>query len=147
MNMHDKQGVHILLVEDNDIDIMLIQRALEQSRLINTIQICNNGEEAINVLRRKPPHEEAQTPDLILLDLNMPRMDGFEFLQIFKADDALNSIPVVVLTSSDDEFDILASYKLQANAYLTKPVEFNNLVHMIRELEGFWFEIVKLPLR
>lgn len=137
--------VEILLVEDNPGDIRLTQEALKDSKIRNNLSVVRDGEEALEFLRRNGSFASVPRPDIILLDLNLPRVDGREVLEVIKRDDDLKRIPVVVLTTSDDEKDILASYNLHANCYITKPVDLNRFVEIVKSIEGFWFQIVKLP--
>jgi two-component system response regulator len=137
--------IEILLVEDSPSDALLTREALGGSKLLNKIHVVDNGVDAIAFLRREGPFASVPRPDLILLDLNLPRMDGREVLREIKADDDLKAIPVVVLTSSDAEEDILKSYNLNANCYITKPVEFDKFVKVVRSIREFWFAVVTLP--
>ena len=137
--------IEILLVEDSPTDVLLTRRALEGSKLINRLHVVEDGVKAIAFLRREPPYADTPRPQLILLDLNMPRMDGREVLAEIKADEDLRMIPVVVLTTSNAEIDVLRSYKLHANCYITKPVDFASFVNAITSLEHFWFAVVTLP--
>lgn len=137
--------VEILLVEDDPGDVLMTTEALEESKLLHTLHVLNDGEEAVRYLRREAPYEDAQRPDLVLLDLNLPRLDGREVLSIIKADTALRSIPCVVLTTSDAEDDVARSYDLHANAYVTKPVDFNAFTRVVRQIDDFFFTIVRLP--
>ncbi len=146
--MNEKRSIHIVMAEDDPDDQMLTRRALKHSRLANTLDIVEDGEELMDYLHQRGPYAEtgaAPRPGLILLDLNMPRMDGREALQRIKSDDDLRRIPVIVLTTSEAEQDIIESYNLGVNAYVTKPVSFEELVQAIRSLGHFWFDIVKLP--
>jgi len=148
--MESRETIVILIAEDDPDDRMLTIRALEQNRLANDIKWVEDGEELMDYLHRRGIYADAGSaprPGLILLDLNMPRMDGREALQAIKADPELRRIPVVVLTTSRAEQDIVQSYDLGVNAFVTKPVTFVELAHAIRVLGNFWFEIVKLPPR
>jgi len=136
---------HILLAEDDPDDRMLTRRAIVESRMETTFAAVKNGEELMKYLYRKGPHQDAPRPDLILLDLNMPRKDGREALQDIKSDANLRRIPVVVLTTSEAEQDILQSYDLGVNAFVTKPVPFDALADAMQSLGEFWFDLVKLP--
>jgi CheY-like chemotaxis protein len=124
---------------------MLTRKALEQGKLANNLHVTTDGVDALEFLRQDGEYEDAPRPDLILLDLNMPRKDGQEVLEELRADDELRRIPVVVLTSSESEEDIVRSYELNANAYLTKPVDFDGFVEIVNRLENFWFQVVKFP--
>ena len=146
MTIHELcRPVEIMVVEDNPGDVRLTQEALKESKVLNTLSVARDGVDAMAFLRREGEHVDAPRPDLILLDLNMPRMDGKEFLSLVKADDDLKRIPVVVLTSSEAEADILKSYDLHANCYVTKPVDLDQFMRVIRNVEEFWLSIVKLP--
>ncbi len=144
MNRTDTH-VNILLVEDNPGDVRLTREALREAKMHNTLSVAEDGVEALAFLRREPPFEAAPRPDLILLDLNLPRKDGREVLQELKADPVLRMIPVVVLTTSEAEEDVLRSYELHANCYVQKPVDLNRFIQIVQQIEGFWFSIVKLP--
>ena len=133
------------MVEDNPPDQDLTREAFKQGRLNNNLHVVDDGEQALAFLRREGEYGNAPRPGLILLDLNLPRMDGREVLKEIKGDAALSSIPVVVLTTSNDEADVLKSYQLHANCYLTKPVEFDNFTNVVRSLEHFWLTVVQLP--
>ena len=135
----------ILLVEDSPTDVILAQEALEHAKVLNQLHIVSDGVEALDFLHRRAPFENAVRPDLILLDLNLPRKDGREVLSEIKADDDLKRIPVVVLTTSKAEEDILRAYGLHANCYVSKPVDFEQFAHVVRAIETFWFSIVSLP--
>lgn len=137
--------VEILLVEDNPGDVKLTEKALEQGNLENELHVVNDGVEALEFLRREGEYAESPRPDLVLLDLNMPRKDGQEVLQELNEDEELSRIPVVVLTSSESEEDIVKSYDLNANAYLTKPVDYDGFLEIVDGLENFWLQVVKLP--
>ena len=139
------QPIEILLVEDNLGDIRLTQEALKDSQLRNNLSVVQDGVQALTFLRREGNYTGAPRPDIILLDLNLPRKDGREVLAEIKEDARLKRIPVVVLTTSDDEKDILVSYDLHANCYITKPVDLNRFVDIIKTIEGFWFRVVQLP--
>ena len=145
--MNGKQSIHIVMAEDDPDDRMLTRRALKKSRLVNTLATVADGEELMDYLYQRGAYDDAEVerPGLILLDLNMPRMDGREALQRIKSDAELRRIPVIVLTTSEAEQDIIESYDLGVNAYVTKPVTFDGLVSAIQALGDFWFEIVKLP--
>lgn len=135
--------ITVLLVEDDPGDVLLIREAFEDHKLNNTLLVAGDGVEALELLR----NPETERPDLVLLDLNLPRKDGREVLREIKADDALRSIPVVVLTTSDAEEDILKSYDLHANAYVTKPVDFDRFIDVVRQIDEFFVSVVKLPGR
>ena len=137
--------VQILLVEDSPGDVNLTREALRDARVANELNVVMDGEEAMAYLRGVAPFTGSVRPDLIILDLNLPKKDGREVLEEIKIDDELKTIPVVVLTTSAAEIDVLRSYQLHANAYVTKPVSFTEFLEAIRQLEGFWLEIVRLP--
>lgn len=137
--------VEILLVEDNPGDVDLTLEALEDAKMRNHVSVARDGQEALDFLRGEDGFEDKPRPDLILLDLNLPKKDGREVLQIVKDDPALKSIPVVVLTTSSDEKDVLESYEHRANAYIVKPVDFDQFFRAIQALEDFWLTVVKLP--
>lgn len=145
----DREGpTHILLAEDDPDDRMLTRRAIVESRMESTVAAVTNGEELMQYLTREGPYgdeADAPRPDLILLDLNMPRMDGREALREIKSDTNLRRIPVVVLTTSEAEQDIVQSYDLGVNAFVTKPVSFDALAETMESLGEFWFDLVKLP--
>ena len=141
----DPVSIEILLVEDNPGDVRLTQEALRDARMRNTLHIAADGVEAIAFLRRQGKFGQAPRPDLILLDLNLPRKGGREVLQEIKEDEQLKHIPVVILTTSQAEQDILATYRLRANAYVTKPVDLEQFLKVVQSIEQFWLEIVKLP--
>ncbi|PKN58060.1 MAG: response regulator [Deltaproteobacteria bacterium HGW-Deltaproteobacteria-14] len=137
--------VSILLVDDSLGDARLAREALRESKVDNAMYHLTDGAQALAFLRREPGYEEATRPDLILLDLNMPRMDGREVLAELKRDADLRRIPVVILTCSDDEHDIRLSYDLQANCFITKPIDMNQFIKVVSSIEDFWFSIVRLP--
>ncbi|MFP4625597.1 MAG: response regulator [Natronomonas sp.] len=145
MTEDHRDPVEILLAEDNPGDVKLTEKALENGNLANHLHVVNDGVEAIEFLYQRGEYADKPRPDLILLDLNMPRKDGQEVLEELDEDDDLSRIPVVVLTSSAAEEDIVKSYDLNANAYLTKPVDFQGFVEIVNRLENFWFEVVKFP--
>ncbi|HKK44071.1 MAG TPA: response regulator [Balneolaceae bacterium] len=137
--------MEILLVEDNEADIRLTRESIKEAKIRNILHVARDGEEAINYLYKKEDYKDAVTPDLILLDLNLPKKDGREVLEEIKSDEALSHIPVVILTTSEAEKDIVKSYKLHANCYVTKPMGIDQFVEVIKAIEDFWFTIVKLP--
>jgi two-component system, chemotaxis family, response regulator Rcp1 len=139
--------VEILLVEDNLGDIRLTTEAFKEGRLLNNISVVRDGAEALLYLRRQANYADAKRPDLILLDLNLPKKDGRTVLADIKADDELKHIPVIILTTSEAEQDILRSYQLHANCYITKPVDMDQFMKVIKYVEGYWFSIVRLPPR
>ncbi|MBN1427639.1 MAG: response regulator [Anaerolineae bacterium] len=137
--------VEILLVEDNPGDVRLTQEALKEGKLCNALKIVNDGVEALSYLRCEGKYTDVARPDLILLDLNLPKKDGREVLAEIKKDDNLKRIPVVVLTTSEAERDILHTYNLHANCYITKPVDLEQFIRIFQQIENFWLTIVKLP--
>ena len=139
------QPVEILLVEDDPGDVLITREALESSKVSNHLSVVSNGEEALAFLRREPPFGDAARPVLILLDLNLPRLDGREVLASIKADPDLRRIPVVILTTSSADEDIVRSYDLHANAYVTKPVDFDQFMSAVRQIDEFFVTIVTLP--
>jgi CheY-like chemotaxis protein len=141
---HD-QSIEILLVEDDAADVRLTREQLKESKIRNTLHVVENGEEAIAFLNQEGSYRDVPRPDLILLDLNLPRLDGREVLSRIKSKDHLMTIPVVILTTSDAEEDIMKSYKLHANCYITKPIDLDQFVKVVRTIEDFWLSIVKLP--
>ena len=138
--------INILLVEDDEGDVLLTQKALQKSKIYNTLSVARDGVEALQFLRREGKFKDEQRPGLVLMDLNMPRKDGRETLAEIKNDPNLRSIPVVVLTTSDADQDVLQSYDLQANCYITKPVDLTQFTRVIQQLQDFWLCLVKLPI-
>jgi chemotaxis family two-component system response regulator Rcp1 len=136
--------IEILLVEDNPGDVRLTREALKEARVRNNVSVAADGVEALRFLRREGAHAKAPRPDLIFLDLNLPKRTGREVLADIKADTALQHIPVVILTTSQAEKDVLESYRLRANAYVTKPVDLEQFLKVVQSIEQFWLEIVKL---
>lgn len=143
--MNSVKMLEILLVEDSPSDALLTREALEASKVINTIHHVENGDDAIAFLKGEGPFAGKPRPGLVLLDLNLPRKGGLEVLQEIKADEKLRLIPVVVLTTSHDEADVVRSYGLHANCYVCKPVEFEKLAEVVRSINQFWFGVVMLP--
>ena len=137
--------IDILLVEDNPGDIRLTRESLKDSKIRNTLSVVMDGLEAIKFLKKQGEYKNKPTPDLILLDLNLPKKDGREVLAEIKADPDLMMIPVVILTTSQAEEDIIKTYKLHANCYVTKPVELDQFIELVKGIGNFWFSIVKLP--
>ncbi|MGZ7095138.1 MAG: response regulator [Methanobacterium sp.] len=146
MEIHEKtKQVEILLVEDNEGDVGLIEEVFEEAKIRNNLHVTEDGEEAMLFLHKEGEFSDAPRPDMILLDLNLPKKDGREVLKEIKMDDDLKRIPVVVLTTSKAEKDILKSYDLHANSYITKPVDFDQFIRVIKSIEDFWLDVVKLP--
>jgi chemotaxis family two-component system response regulator Rcp1 len=139
--------IEILLVEDNPGDVRLETEALKEAKILNHLSVVMDGAEAMEFLRRKGKCADAEKPDLILLDLNLPKKDGREVLAEIKADDDLRRIPVVILTTSKDEEDVLKSYDLHANAYIVKPLNLDQFINAVRKIEEFWLTVVRLPLK
>lgn len=137
--------VEILLVEDNPADVRLTKEALKEEKIHNNLNVVKDGIEALAFLRKQAPFQKAVRPDLILLDLNLPRKDGREVLKEIKEDENLKCIPVVVLTISDAESDILKTYNLHANCYITKPIDLTQFSKVVKSIQDFWLSIVKLP--
>jgi two-component system, chemotaxis family, response regulator Rcp1 len=137
--------IEILMVEDSPGDVRLTKEALKEAKVLNHISVCEDGVEAMAFLRREGPYAEAPRPDLILLDLNLPRKDGREVLAEIRSDPALTQIPVVVLTTSRAEQDVLRSYALHANCYVTKPVDLDQFISVIQSVETFWLTVARLP--
>ena len=137
--------VEILLVEDNPGDVRLTQEALKESKVTNNLSVAEDGVEALAFLKREGKYADAPRPDLLLLDLNLPKKDGRELLEEIKADENLKRIPVVVLTTSKAEEDILRMYDQHANCYITKPIDFDQFIDVVKSIEDFWLTIVKLP--
>jgi two-component system, chemotaxis family, response regulator Rcp1 len=137
--------IDILVVEDNPGDALLIMEVLKSNKIHNSLHVVKDGVEAMNFLYQKGEYSEVPRPDLIFLDLNLPKMDGREVLAELKSDDELKHIPVVVMTMSQSEEDILRSYNLHANCYVTKPIDLDQFVKVVESIEDFWFSLVKLP--
>ncbi len=137
--------IDLLLVEDDPGDAMMTQEALSDARVLHDLYVVDNGEAAISFLRQEAPYADAPRPDLIFLDLNLPRVDGREVLAFVKGDASLRRIPLVVLTTSDSEDDIAASYDLQANAFVTKPVDFATFLSAVRQVDEFFLTVARLP--
>ena len=137
--------LEVLLVEDSEADAALVEEALQDSKLKINLHLVQDGVEAINYLRKQGNYKAVDTPDIIILDLNLPKKDGREVLEEVKGDEDLKRIPVVVLTTSSAEEDIYRSYKLHANCYITKPLDFDQFAKIVTSIENFWFTIVKLP--
>lgn len=145
MSRASAKTAEILLIEDNLGDIRLIKEAFKEGKIINRVSVVEDGEAAMAFLRREGPYAGAVRPDLILLDLNLPKKDGREVLAEIKADEDLKRIPVVILTTSQAEEDILRTYNLHANCYVTKPVDLEQFLAVVRSIEDYWLAIVKLP--
>ena len=145
MTTGSAKPIEILLVEDNPGDVRLTQEGLRDGKVRNRMAVVVDGVQAMNFLHKQAPFTDAPRPDLILLDLNLPKKSGLEVLKEIKGDEELRRIPVVVLTTSQAELDILKSYDLHANAYIAKPVELEHFISVVKAIEDFWLEIVRLP--
>jgi len=145
--MPSGQPIDVLLVEDDPGDVLMTQEAFRDYKIANNLHVVTNGEDAIAYLRREGGFSDVPVPDLVLLDLNLPRRDGREVLREIKNDHELRRIPIVVLTTSDSEEDVLASYDLHANAYVRKPVDFEQFVKAVRAIDDFFISVVRLPTR
>lgn len=139
------QPVDILLVDDDEGDVLLTQKVLEKGKIFNSLSVARDGVEALRFLRKEGEFTNVPRPDLVLLDLNMPRMDGKETLKEIKRDPNLKTIPIVVLTTSDADQDVIQSYNLQANCYVTKPVDLAQFTNAVQKLQDFWLCVVKFP--
>jgi CheY-like chemotaxis protein len=138
-------AVEILLIEDNIGDVLLTKKAFQKSKLANNIQVAKDGEVALSMLKKEGEYAEQVTPDIILLDLNLPKKDGREVLEEIKSDKKLSHIPVVILTSSKAEKDIVETYGLHANSYIIKPVNLEKFIEIVESIENFWFTVVVFP--
>ena len=145
MNNENGRPIEILLVEDNPGDIRLTKEAFKEGKLKNHLNVVEDGKEAISFLKKEGQYADAPRPDLILLDLNLPKKDGREVLSEIKVDKNLKRIPVVILTTSKAEEDILKTYNHHANCYITKPVDMDQFINVVKYIEDFWFTIVRLP--
>ena len=143
--MNDLRWIDVLLVEDDPGDVLLTREAFEHNKVRNKLHVVHDGEQALAFLRQEGDYAGVPRPDLILLDLNLPRKDGREVLEEIKNDPELRAIPVVVLTTSEAEEDILRSYRLHANAYVSKPVDFDQFIRVVRQIDDFFVTVVKLP--
>ncbi|MCX2932316.1 response regulator [Mycobacterium sp. CVI_P3] len=139
------RAIDVLLIEDDPGDELITREAFEHNKLKNNLHVVHDGEEGLDYLYRRGPFADAPRPDLILLDLNLPKYDGRQLLEMIKSDDDLRTIPVVVLTTSSAEEDILRSYKLHANAYVTKPVDLDQFMCAVRQIDEFFVQVVRLP--
>jgi len=146
-NLDALRAIEILMVEDNPGDVRLTREALKGGKVLNRMHVVEDGVAALEFLYRRPPYLDAPRPDLILLDLNLPKMDGREVLARIKSDETLKVIPVVVLTTSQAEEDVLRAYRLSANCYVTKPVDLHQFNRIVQAIEEFWLTVVSLPPR
>lgn len=137
--------VHILLIEDNEGDIVLTKEAFREGKLANSFSIARDGEEAIDYLYRNGKYADAPRPDLILLDINLPKINGQDLLKVIKDDGEIKAIPVIMLTTSSTSFDVITAYSNHANCYIVKPLEFDKFMDAVKEIESFWFNLVHLP--
>jgi len=137
--------IDILIIEDNEGDARLIKEVLSEGKVSNSLHVVKDGVQAMEFLQRKGAYKSEQIPDLVILDLNLPKKDGREVLLEIKTDNELKKIPVVIMTTSQAEEDILKSYDLHANCYITKPIDLNQFIKVVKSIEDFWFSIVKLP--
>jgi CheY-like chemotaxis protein len=145
--MTPQEAIDVLLVEDDPGDVRLIREAFADNKVANHLSVVSDGVEALQFLRRQGAYADARSPDLILLDLNLPRKDGREVLAEVKSDETLRRIPIVVLTTSKAEEDVLRSYDLHANAYVTKPVDYDSFISVVHQIDHFFVSVVKLPTR
>ena len=145
--MPDHKTIDVLLVEDDPGDVLMTREAFAENKVANRLTVVSDGVSAMSFLRKEGEYTDVPTPDLVLLDLNLPRMDGREVLSAMKSDESLRSIPVVVLTTSEAEEDVLRSYSLHANAYVTKPVDFERFIDVVRQIDDFFVSVVRLPSR
>ena len=147
MNLSNSKPIEILLIEDSPSDAALTIEALKAGKIANTLTHVEDGVEAMDFLRRRGKYADAARPDLIMLDLNLPRMDGRDVLVEIKTDPDLKIIPIIVLTTSRSDEDILKSYQLNANCYITKPVDFDHFIGVVKSIENFWLTVVTLPVK
>jgi CheY-like chemotaxis protein len=145
MTPNETEPIEILLAEDNPGDVRLTEKAFEQGKVLNNLHVVTDGEEALMYLRQEGDYADVSRPNLVLLDINMPKTDGTDVLETMQEDDSLARIPVVMLTSSEAEEDIVRSYNLGANAYLTKPVDFEGFIDVVERIEDFWLTVVEMP--
>ena len=143
--MEQTKQVEILLVEDNAGDVFLTKKAFARAKISNTIHVAKDGEVAMDMLNKKGEYEDLATPDLVLLDINLPKKDGKQVLQEMKNDERLRRIPVIVLTSSKAERDVLKTYDMHANSFIVKPINLEKFHEVVMAIEGFWFTVVMLP--
>lgn len=147
VKIHHARPIEILLVEDSEADVYLTQEAFKDAKIANTIHVASNGEDALAILKKEPPFQDHITPDIILLDINLPRMNGHEVLDEIKNNGPLKRIPVIALTGSSAEQDILNMYEHQVSSYITKPVDPNAFKEVVAAIEDFWFSVVVLPTK
>lgn len=146
MNMkYSNKEIEILVIEDNEGDVRLIKEAFKDSRVVNKFSVVGDGEQALDYLNKRGKYESSSRPDLILLDLNLPKMNGFDVLNEVKSNPNIHKIPVIIFSSSTSENDVLRSYDLKANSYVSKPTDFDEFLNVVRTIDEFWFQTVKLP--
>lgn len=145
MNNETKKCIEILLVEDNPADVLLMEEALHEAGSCNNLHVVNDGEEAMAFLRGQGVYAAALRPDLVMLDLNLPKKDGREVLKEMKEDSCLSSIPVIIISTSQSEEEILNSYRLHANCFISKPVDLNHFIEIVQAIDSFWFSVARLP--
>ncbi|MFT6101739.1 MAG: CheY-like chemotaxis protein [Granulosicoccus sp.] len=139
------QAIQILMVEDNSADVELTKEAFSEGKLSNSLHVVNDGEEALDYVYKRGRFIDVETPDIILLDLNLPKINGREVLATLKGDEGLRSIPIIILSSSEDSEDVRSSYALNANSFVTKPIAIEDFLGVVKSIENFWVEIVRLP--
>jgi two-component system response regulator len=144
-NVFTSKPIDILMVEDSPVDVMMTREALDHAKVLNVLHVVQDGTQAMAFLRNQNEFTDVPRPDLVLLDLNLPKMDGREVLAEIKDDETLRLIPVVVLTTSKAEADVMQAYGLHANCYITKPVDFTSFVEVVQKIESFWLSVVTLP--
>lgn len=144
-NLNNARFAEVLLVEDNKDDVILTEQAFKQSRVAIKLHNVKNGIDCMNFLRKQKEYSDAPTPDLILLDLNLPIMDGREVLEAISKDESLSHLPVVILTTSEDEKDVYKMYQLRCSSYIVKPIDFTQFLRVVKELSEYWFTVVVLP--
>jgi CheY-like chemotaxis protein len=145
--LSNSSPIDLLLIEDDPGDVLMTREALSDAKILHNLHVADNGEAAVAFLRRSGDYADVPRPDLVFLDLNLPRLDGREVLALIKSDESLRQIPVVILTTSDAEDDIVRSYDLHANAYVTKPVDFSAFMDVVRQVDDFFLTVARLPNR
>lgn len=141
----DTRSIHILLAEDDDNDVRITRRAIKKGGLSATISVARDGQEALDMLFRRAPHQDAETPDLVLLDINLPKINGVEVLRTLKQDEVLQAVPVLMLTTSARQEDVTTAYALGANTYICKPIRFARFVEVIRSVSTYWSRVARVP--